>query len=651
MTSFAIGFHSFATSMMAVTIPDGLDQKTKNAVAIANRIKDLVRDLPEPSVMGHFVNLITGGSTLSRFTGAMTSFAIGFHSFATSMGAVVIPDDLPSKTDSAITVSTSIKNLSASLPAISVMETFVSWVTGDTPLSRLVKNMSSFASGMNQYATSMMLITDTTGLTDKTNSAITIATSVKELLVGLKEAEIEANKGEIDKWFTGDTKANTVFEAIAKLGTSMKTAQDSFNGLSTGTFKTDAMVARAIFVSFANLLNWVSSGDIRVNDDDSTVATTFTSIINQVGRLGASIQSFSTDTQGIDVDRFKSLIGGIQTVIQTILDITKAAETGSIPAFETSMDNLIKMFSGEGEDGSKLDSSHFLDGLDSKDITSKLESFATTVTEQMGKSSATILTYTTQFDEAGQSLANNLNNGVNAAETDTSGIDTMLGTLLSATDPYLAKFETVGKNFGLGMSSGLRKSAAVAVAMAEYVATKMLEKVKEIFDINSPSKEGISIGKSLDEGLAMGVLTFSKMAVNASEKTGSSMLDTTRETLSGLSKVLDSSMDGPPVIRPVVDLSNVATGAKAIGGMLSGSRFLSVGAIRTNSLASVANTARETKSQRDPVSGTSTDANTNRMISFAGANFNFKDKIDFRAFKLELDGLDRDDDRAHGSVY
>jgi hypothetical protein len=40
-----------------------------------------------------------------------------------------------------------------------------------------------------------------------------------------------------------------------------------------------------------------------------------------------------------------------------------------------------------------------------------------------------------------------------------------------------------------------------------------------------------------------------------------------------------------------------------------------------------------------------------RIYDFTNSQFVMKDKMDVRAFKLELDALDLDDDRAHGSVF
>jgi hypothetical protein len=50
---------------------------------------------------------------------------------------------------------------------------------------------------------------------------------------------------------------------------------------------------------------------------------------------------------------------------------------------------------------------------------------------------------------------------------------------------------------------------------------------------------------------------------------GVSALDTIRGTLSNMSRIVNSSMDTQPTIRPVLDLSDISSGASAINGMLS----------------------------------------------------------------------------------
>ena len=131
------------------------------------------------------------------------------------------------------------------------------------------------------------------------------------------------------------------------------------------------------------------------------------------------------------------------------------------------------------------------------------------------------------------------------------------------------------------------------------------------------------------------------------------MLDTTRETLSGLSNLLDSSMDGPPVIRPVLDLSNVTSGARSIGGLFAGRQTVAVNTMQTKSLAnSVRMDSAASKINQNGTEVSSQQASGSAsLFDFSNSQFSFSDKLDFRAWKLELDNLARDAERAKGSVY
>lgn len=103
-------------------------------------------------------------------------------------------------------------------------------------------------------------------------------------------------------------------------------------------------------------------------------------------------------------------------------------------------------------------------------------------------------------------------------------------------------------------------------------------------DINSPSKVWEGYGRYLMMGFANGVTRFASLVVNAV----TSMADDTEEAMTpALSYILDTlsdDIDSAPVIRPVMDLSDVNDGANRINSMFGGSR--------SYDLAMQANTSR-----------------------------------------------------------
>ena len=90
---------------------------------------------------------------------------------------------------------------------------------------------------------------------------------------------------------------------------------------------------------------------------------------------------------------------------------------------------------------------------------------------------------------------------------------------------------------------------------------------KNFFGINSPAKEMIFIGQGIDEGIVVGLEKYKGAVVSASEEVGDSAIKSISNAISGISDAIDSDIDSQPTIRPVLDLSNIESGANAINGM------------------------------------------------------------------------------------
>ena len=113
---------------------------------------------------------------------------------------------------------------------------------------------------------------------------------------------------------------------------------------------------------------------------------------------------------------------------------------------------------------------------------------------------------------------------------------------------------------------------------AEEVARKAL-------DINSPSKVFRALGYSVPEGFAMGIDRMSKMVTKSSVGMTDRAVMTVSRSISRIADIVNNNIDAQPTIRPVLDLSNVRSGASSINGMLSGRATLTVGTRTANTIA------------------------------------------------------------------
>jgi hypothetical protein len=99
------------------------------------------------------------------------------------------------------------------------------------------------------------------------------------------------------------------------------------------------------------------------------------------------------------------------------------------------------------------------------------------------------------------------------------------------------------------------------------MAMAALNAAKDALDINSPSKVFRAIGYSVPEGFAMGIERMGYMVKDASVGMTDTALNGVKGAISRISDFVNSDIDSQPVIRPVLDLSDIQSGAGAINGL------------------------------------------------------------------------------------
>lgn len=139
-------------------------------------------------------------------------------------------------------------------------------------------------------------------------------------------------------------------------------------------------------------------------------------------------------------------------------------------------------------------------------------------------------------------------------------------------------FIGLGGELIAGIAKGLLGGVGKALSAIGNVCKSILNKAKSIFDSHSPSKEFEKIGRWNDEGLAQGLLKYSRYAENAASNVGENTMDTLRDSLSNITEAIDSDIDFSPTITPVLDLSEIQNGAKSINGIIDTNAQLSFGA-------------------------------------------------------------------------
>lgn len=185
-----------------------------------------------------------------------------------------------------------------------------------------------------------------------------------------------------------------------------------------------------------------------------------------------------------------------------------------------------------------------------------------------------------EYEQSGKDLILKVADGIDDGSSITvESVSDTAETSVNELRSYRSRFYQAGSYVMEGFAQGIRDNSAPAIDAATDVARKSLAAAKEELDINSPSGEFRYLGRMSDEGYADGLRSFASVVTDASTEMGQTSMDALRETLGQFSDISFEEFDSNPKITPVVDLSNVISGAGMIDELMAAEHSLSFGRI------------------------------------------------------------------------
>lgn len=166
-----------------------------------------------------------------------------------------------------------------------------------------------------------------------------------------------------------------------------------------------------------------------------------------------------------------------------------------------------------------------------------------------------------------------------------------------------------GVDAAQGLVNGLAKQQATLEKMMDKLADAMVKSIKKKLGIKSPSRVFAELGSYTGEGFAKGLADAAPMIGKSAEKVADQAITSLSKTLSDVDKMSILGTDVRPVIRPVLDLSDVQKNAGKLGAMLPSAKMNVSGAF-----ANASNTAALVRASGsdDPTNGT----NAGQIVTF-----------------------------------
>lgn len=201
------------------------------------------------------------------------------------------------------------------------------------------------------------------------------------------------------------------------------------------------------------------------------------------------------------------------------------------------------------------------------------------------------------FQNFGEWISNLFKNIWSGIKKGFEGVGNFLSKAWEGTKNFVSGAIDTGKNFVKGLGEGIKNAATGVVNGVKNLCSNVANSVKSFWGIHSPSTVMAEMGGYICAGFANGITAGSDGVNRSMEDVMSGAEDVALLAANSLVDALNTDEDAEPLIRPVVDLTDVQNGADWIHANLGEDQSFALSAERSAGLAgSVARKAAQNRS-------------------------------------------------------
>lgn len=437
----------------------------------------------------------------------------------------------------------------------------------------LLLTAADFLSGI---ASLIGLGTSFTGLSEK-------FTAIGEAMVAFSNATTGVNSEQIKASAEAAASLAEVFNSLPKEGGWFQTV---FGEQDLSGFSSKLEDFGNALTSYGN-----SVAELKVDAINNSVpaANSLVEVLKSLPNSGGTLQEFLGNK---DMTSFSNDISGFGTALvsygESVTDLKVDAIKNSVPAAEALAD-FVKALPSSGGAWQKV-----FGNKNASDFSNQLEALGTSMKNLSNTLSEVEFSY---YDSAAAALNSiteavaNFNVGsLNSIVTSIGGLGTQASTAfttnveqsaiknafdaplnkaVSSARSGMSKFYDAGRYLVAGFANGIRDNIYLAQRAAIALADNTESAARSRLRINSPSKVFRKIGAGVPEGFAQGIERFSYLGTMAVNDMSNDAIGSASKVLSNVTAALTDDVNTQPMIRPIVDLSNVESSSDAISNMLA----------------------------------------------------------------------------------
>jgi hypothetical protein len=544
----------------------------------------------EVSFVGFFDSILSIATEISSGISAAEQFANDLKALADAFAhyqlTMMMFDDIKIDTTG---LDNAISELQKALGTQSLGKLFKDWLAPEdkTLMDQFSDDLSNLADSLVSWSTKMQEVgtikVDTNG--------------IDNLVEALKKIPASGGLfGAISGFLSGKPDFDAFKEQVKKLGEAVAEYSSSLGEvddkkLNSASKALSALSALGTTLKGMDLTGgWGSDGD-------------FVEFGSQLVQLGQKLNEFAnTITTASKIDTITATIRSLRAAVRNIdeIDLTSGdiANTGAVKAFANNIKTLKNALSGNnmkvGDASGLVETINQLNSIELTEnantasaasgalkigssicekmirgINNKKKAVADAVTNVVKDAVNAIKKAERQFASEGAELMRSLASGIsNSAQRPVSAISSMTSRAVAALKNIRSAFESAGRYVAEGFAAGIRANEALAAKAAMQMGRRAASALNAVEQIASPSKVTTKTGRFFALGLANGIVKYSRVAVDAAKDFGHRVAEGLNGAVSMLNDILAMDIDTEPVIRPVLDLSDIRSGARNISSMV-----------------------------------------------------------------------------------
>ena len=551
---------------------------TQDQVAAVGCAADAIRTLAaaasELPNEGGWAAKILGDNSIATFGSYLPDLGTNLASFATNLGTFG-EDQIATVTCAA----NAIKEMALAADAIPNEGGWVAKIVGDNSIATFASNLPTLGTNLKDFATNLGTFGE-----DQIATVSCAANAIKEMALA---ADAIPNDGGWAATILGDNSIATFGSKLPDLGTNLKDFAANLGTFGEDQIATVKCAATAVkeMAQAAQGIDGQSEWAKTIFGDNGIAAFS-----SQFPTLGTNLASFASNLGTFDsakVETVKQAINAIKAfaaLADTNLKSAKSHLEGfsdklpglgaDIATFATNVSDSYTIASAVSNAKRIMDTVKEMSAIDTtaaKNFTEALKKVGTDGVSAFTKA-FTNETAKVNVKHAAEALAAKVVDGFKAKKNDfKKAADDLADSGVPAikTQANLSAWKGVGKYLVQGFCSGIDENTFMAEAKAAAMAKAAYKAACEALDINSPSKVFRKVGGSVPEGFAQGIDRFGYMVTNSVVGMADRAVTGIGNAISRISYAINADMDTQPTIRPVLDLSEVRTGAGAVNDMFA----------------------------------------------------------------------------------